>query len=526
MLFKAARTRLRTREEARGLRLPLAFFGVTCAAMAGAILLCTGGTFVYTLDDPYIHLALAEEIARGHYGINPAAFAAPSSSLLWPFLLAPWARLPGAALVPLLYNLLVGVGVVIIYQRVLVRALRPGDSPKGWTLVALAGVGLVLATNLVGLVFTGMEHTLQVLMAVLAVEGLWKERESGIVPRWLVVVLVLGPLVRYENLAVSGPALAYLFARGHRRSAVGAGVVIVALLGAFSLFLLAHDAGLLPSSVEAKSTLDDGWHGVASGVIRNLHWGQGRVLAVGLLPLLVVAVSQRRARPERWLACALTATVALHLVGGRFGWQSRYEIYAWAAVLVGLVLLYGSEIRHFVDREPVWKPALLTAVAVGALGIQYLRDGALLPLAAQNIYEQQFQMHRFLAYYYPGPVAVNDLGLTSFRNDHLVLDLYGLGSHEALALRTTEPDSHWITPLADEQGVRLAMVYHEWFPDFPAEWVRLGVLTRRGRLVSSGSNEVFVYARNQAAADAARPALRAWAASLPPGTGFSFSEEE
>jgi len=33
--------------------------------------LITGWQFVYTLDDPYIHLALAKGINSFHYGINP-----------------------------------------------------------------------------------------------------------------------------------------------------------------------------------------------------------------------------------------------------------------------------------------------------------------------------------------------------------------------------------------------------------------------------------------------------------------------
>lgn len=43
---------------------------------------------MYTLDDPYIHLSLAENLLRGHYGVNLDEVASPSSSILYPFLLA------------------------------------------------------------------------------------------------------------------------------------------------------------------------------------------------------------------------------------------------------------------------------------------------------------------------------------------------------------------------------------------------------------------------------------------------------
>ena len=46
----------------------------TVVAVVGVLLASalakTGGKIVYTFDDAYIHLALAENIARGHYGVN------------------------------------------------------------------------------------------------------------------------------------------------------------------------------------------------------------------------------------------------------------------------------------------------------------------------------------------------------------------------------------------------------------------------------------------------------------------------
>jgi len=91
-------------------------FGGTAAIVAVAclplalllwlVLRATGGAFVYSLDDPYIHLALARSILHGTYGLNPGELSAPSSSILWPFLLAPFALLPAPMfeLVPLAAN--------------------------------------------------------------------------------------------------------------------------------------------------------------------------------------------------------------------------------------------------------------------------------------------------------------------------------------------------------------------------------------------------------------------------------------
>ena len=67
-----------------------------------AILTLNAGHLVYTLDDAYIHLALAENIWNGHYGVNANEFSAPSSSILWPFILAPFAGLRIGNYVPLI----------------------------------------------------------------------------------------------------------------------------------------------------------------------------------------------------------------------------------------------------------------------------------------------------------------------------------------------------------------------------------------------------------------------------------------
>jgi hypothetical protein len=71
----------------------VAVFVALCAGELAAIVLLNGGHFTYALDDAYIHLALARNIAHGHYGVNAGEFAAPASSALWPFLLAPFAAL-------------------------------------------------------------------------------------------------------------------------------------------------------------------------------------------------------------------------------------------------------------------------------------------------------------------------------------------------------------------------------------------------------------------------------------------------
>ena len=84
---------------------PLCFVFLVLGIQIAVILIRNDGIFSYILDDAYIHMALAEQIANGHYGINAGEYASPSSSILWPFLLAPFAHTSFFEWVPLLIHL-------------------------------------------------------------------------------------------------------------------------------------------------------------------------------------------------------------------------------------------------------------------------------------------------------------------------------------------------------------------------------------------------------------------------------------
>src|SRR5262245_23019430 len=93
-----------------GSRAPFYVAVVVLIAVVAAELVAIGtlndGHVVYTLDDAYIHLSLAENIAQGHYGINGNEFSSPSSSIVWPYLLAPFAGRASGAYAPLVLNVL------------------------------------------------------------------------------------------------------------------------------------------------------------------------------------------------------------------------------------------------------------------------------------------------------------------------------------------------------------------------------------------------------------------------------------
>lgn len=494
------------------------FAGLVIALSPLLILLALVGSltnwqFVYTLDDPYIHLALARGISRFHYGINPCEFSAPSSSILWPFLIAPFAGLKGYGLAPLVLNSVCLLGTLVVLQRFL--SSRFGFRRFSSWIVATQ-VSFFL--NLYGLVFTGMEHSLQVLLVALVASAL-AQRHLGI-GFWSSLLAL--PLVRYEGLAISVPVLCYLALQGpaaSRTKALLTGLAIAVGLVSFSAFLAGLGLGYLPSSVFAKQSATTAssalslFKTLGRGAWQNIHSLPTYTVYVFSLLSGIASWSSSRSR----VLLLIVAPALLHLFFGKNGWFGRYEV----SILLYLLIASSDLLIEYIDRQYAaisaasarLKPRISRALKAIILfpliiilvnGTRPLWECTLLtPLAARNIYDQQIQMAVIANQYLDKPVAVNDLGAVALSSRRYVLDLWGLGSYEALSLRK-DPDNDprlWIARLMAKKDVRHAIVYDSWFPVTPDNWIRVAYLKLPGRKVTPASDVVTFYATSPSSAD-------------------------
>lgn len=269
------------------------------------IMINNHGMFIYTLDDPYIHIALAKQIFSGHYGINASEFSAPSSSILWPFILAPFAVF-GSAMVyaPFALNLIFAFLTLSRLNKLLL------DMPALSKLIILGG--FCLATNFYGLIFTGMEHSLQIYLVTLIACGVVSKEfgSTTVTPIAIYLALILLPLTRYEGLAISVPVLAYLFYLGERRAAVVSTALMLALVIGFSLFLNHLGLGYIPSSVIAKTNMA----GLPALVFNIIS--QSDKYGWVILALLFICVLYFDRKP---LVLMLITVTVLHTMFGRWG---------------------------------------------------------------------------------------------------------------------------------------------------------------------------------------------------------------
>lgn len=501
-----------------GLLLALTALVVAVAALIAAILARTGGTLVYSLDDPYIHLALAQQIAQGHYGLNAGEASAPSSSILWPLLLAPLTRLGVSWYAPLAINLAATAGIVMLIDGML-RLVVPATATHRELVLAAATATIILCTNVIGLAFTGMEHSLQVLLSLIALRGLITLATTARLPWWLGPALVLGPLVRYENLAVTAGAMLVLASQRRYGAMAWVTGATAVTLGAFSAFLVSQGLAPLPASVQAKAVLGlpltIGGITLPLPVLENLLRYDGLLFLVVMLLLLARAVTMPRNHPERPLAMAVGVMALLHLCAGRFGWFQRYQIAAWAVAILGVLYLYRRPLT--VARR--WRGAAVAGALCAVALYAWPTLGT--PTAASNVYRQQYQMSRLVAAY-GQPVAANDIGLVALRGGSYVLDVYGLASADALQQRLAHPnDSAWMRPLAERHEVGLAMVYDSWFGELPPEWERVAVLSIQPFEPMAVTNgDVAIYATSPASRPAVVAALARLAPALPPGVAI------
>jgi len=469
-----------------------------------AILHRDHGVFTYTLDDPYIHLALAQSLAHGHYGINASEASSPSSSIVWPFLLVPFANRTWGVYVPLGLNVLF-CGMAAWWIG---RFVDGWGERVSWVERFAVAWALMLVANLAGLTFVGMEHGLQVLLAIACAAGMAEAYRGRRIPMWCLGAAAIGPMVRYESFALVAAVGIALWGQSRRRAAVRLVAVSVAGPVLFSLFLVSRGLPLLPTSVLVKARVYAAAGSAAATVMETSvmkQWAWWGLMAVA--GVLVWLLAREKVRARRWVLAGAVVAVVLQMTVGGFNWFHRYEVYA----VIFSAMVATTALTERV-RMPVW------CVTLGLLVLAWPYEQALweTPAAASNVYQQQYQMHRFVADFYRGPVAVNDLGSVSYRRPAgvYVLDLWGLGSPEAA--RQGVKDADWLDAITSAHNVGLAMIYPDWYDEgAPDDWTPLGTMCLAGEQVSVGRRCVVFYSTGVGNAVALAAEVTAFARTLP-----------
>jgi hypothetical protein len=512
------------------------------------VLVLTHGNLVFSLDDPYIHLSVAEQIGAHGYGVNAGEFASPCSSIVYPLLLAATEGLGLGPWGPLLINALASGLSVWLLLEFYWRHAVPEGTPRWAPFPNLMAPLLILAINAIALPMTGLEHSLHVLVVIVALRGVVTVAERGplfgvdaknangagrlraeaaAVPLSLGVAVAAMPLLRFEGLAMSAAVLGVLCLLGYWRSACAIGAAVALCLVAYGAATHAMGLPFLPSSVLVKSDVAAGVAGgsKALGALKGLMRGVqdslvvqrwGLVFAMAICALIASAPrgTLSRRSPGVLVGLTMVAALAAHLVAGRYGWFHRYEVYAVAILVTGGVYLLRDVLRGLNGEHQTWRRVGIL-VGLTLLVVPYIGAAVRSPFGSRNVYEQQFQMGRFATEFFPRRVAVNDLGLVSYRNPNYVLDLWGLGSEKVRRLRQQgDLSAVAMDALVQNADVDFAMIYPDWFDGaVPKSWCLLSTLETEK--VTSGEARVYFYATRRSAETPMSAALDRFAPTLP-----------
>lgn len=483
----------------------------TLAIFLVVAVLLNGGVFEYPLDDVYIHLAMAEQIAVGGYGVNAGEDASAASSPLYPFLLVPFAGTEFQRWLPLAWNVLFLVIAAVLFAKILAEARL------GWAALPFA-VAAPFALSMYVTAYSGMENMAHGAASLAIVLGLWRYVETGHV-RWLLIFgVLLAPAFRLEGVALGFLAGAIVMRLGRVPAGLGLMVIAAAPVVGFMAYLMSKGLDPLPNSILSK--LGDQPDGVAANLRANAVTYGGRYLLGLSVMLAIISLSYwTRDRRRAFFGLGIAAAGVVHLTFGSTGWLDRYENYAVLAVVAALALMV-SDLSRWV-KQGVMAAALLGGVATYS---PYIPNNL---ANMRAVHLQHAQMARFVENHVNGPVAINDLGYVAWTSPHYVIDWWGLASSTALNHRKSGDCGTWQSDMADARDVRLAMIYDHWFDcDLHDQgWVRLGGLwldDAAGAFL--GGPEVSFYARTSAEAVALQSELAAWASTLPDGARWEATE--
>ena len=485
----------------------------------GVILYSTGGQIAAPLDDTYIHLQYAQQLADGHpFAYNTEdGYSSGATSFLYVLILAAIARLGphGDALLWAAHLLNIGLFATAAWL-----SYRLGWQLRNRAVGGLAALLFLLNAHLLWGFGTAMETGLVctlVLASLLALAGGWGavgSRRPGGTGRGARAALLAGgglfvalAWARPEGLALVWMALAVAIARvvatrGRDRRWLGPllGAAVLGLLPLAINWLLSGTP--TPNAALAKSELYQepqfelldflrNWIGVYSSYFTGIYATAGSTATFIPFALLFVMLG---GLPAAWREIGrrrpgLFTVAMVWFVGGMLvsallqpTLRGRYQMpYYGIFVFLTAVGLYDVA-RALLGRAGAGgaraaRRVRATVAGVAGLGVIVLAGNVItlwtaLGENALDIYGQHVQMGRWIARNLPpgSRLALNDVGAMKFYGGRYVYDLIGLTTNSTAGLHTQGDGAiyEWLRHLPAALRPDYFIIHKGWFPDLAA----------------------------------------------------------
>jgi hypothetical protein len=502
---------------------------VAAACYLGAEIYLLDGRLGFPLDDSWIHLQFARNLAAGDgLSYNPGRPVTGSTAPLWTAVLSLGFLLPGS---PLVWAKVFGVACFVLLVPATHRLaceleVRPA-------LAALAAALTALTGWLVWSSLSGMEIPLFALLSVTGITRHLVERRGPPGIPCSALLLALAVLARPEGVLLLGAAFVDRLAglwptlrgpspRAARRTLLLwvalAGIVLVPTL---VFYRLAGD-GFLPTTYSAKAPGAQRWlpslsylYVVLGIFLPGQPWMALLALGGSLALVSEGLADARRAAflPAAWLLGLPLAYSLISLPGpavlvGNFG---RYYFPLFPVlVVVGMVALDRLAPGRSTEVSPAALRAggrrLVTMPVCALLLMPTLLDfGSGLERYTRsvlNVEDSDVAMARWLETRLPpeAVLAVNDIGALRFLLPNEVVDLAGIANPEirhyfAAARARGEPWRAGIEPFLADQRPDYLVVFPSWFPGLVADGSRYRPLHRIviPDNITMGGDELVLY---------------------------------
>ncbi|WP_273007681.1 hypothetical protein [Chryseobacterium sp.] len=492
------------------------FFGM-CMIYTFVMLSETENYFTYLLDDAYIHLAIAKNLAfHGVWGVTKYAFSSTSSSPIFTVVLSGLIYILGDhELIPLVFN------VVCAFFTIYFLNKYYADYFSKSKLIVLSSLFTLLFTSVALLIFSGMEHVMQVLVVVVNVlcfeRWLRSECKDSYYLGWFYGTLVLLGLIRFDSMFYFlSLAFAFLLLKRWKQIILVLAFGFIPIL-IFGYFNFQETGYFFPNSVVVKGAKFDfsgNYFKQAASILFNKFFNNRYFYFAGLLPLLISAflivkdvkkgLKFQKIIKQNFLIIVWCITLFLHVTFSQLTKIYRYEVYILIGFAMAIIPRLGFvfEQRSFLLKE---NRVISSLVLLSCLTL-LLKIGIvsyLIVVGSRNIYEQQMQSARFLKKYYnESKVVANDIGaICYFTNIHL-LDFEGLGSKEVMPFRKRiigidDQFEKFLTEYTIKNNFQLAIAYEEWLEGHtPKNWKKVAVLTISGSSAMLGRDHLYIYSIN------------------------------
>jgi len=467
------------------------------------------GQFCYPLDDAFIHLSVAKHfVLDGVWGITSEEYGAASSSPFYTLLLAICIRFGFTSLLlPLWLNIGFSLALLIIVSR----HLKHNGLSQLSTFFILQGI--IWFTPLFAMALIGMEHILHLLFTVVLIR--YAVHFCSSQTNWKKIIYLgfiagLAILVRLESIfIVAAICLLFIYQKKLKKSLLFGltGMIPLVIAGVWSMMYGGH---FLPNSILIKAIVDDGsfLQSLAKGELPAFLYFDSfqapfRLVISGIIILLLLWQFRFKGSVSHKVGWALfiwLITCILHLLNARVGWLYRYEAWLIGSCIFVFGLVFGLQYRC--KSFGLQKYHLLITLclllfftcAFAPLVKRAKKAGSDTIMASTNIYEQQFQMARFLTQYYDHePIAANDVGAISFYGNNYIVDLWGLGNNEvALSKLKKKYTVGFLDSLCVEKGIKIAVIYDSWFPaELRNKWLKVGSWRIFNNIICGDSNVSF-----------------------------------